>query len=172
MTPANIDLPATGVQLVTEVGREQILNSVLCKLRSEYDLIIIDCQPSFGPLTVNAPATADGVVIPVAAEFLALRGVVLPMQSIEEVQSRINPALEVNGALITVYTKTLHCEEVCQRACETFSEKVFHMFIPCSIKLPDPAVAAVLVVVYAPERKTSKEYREVARGLIARSIVA
>ena len=144
--PANIDLSAAEVQLVTEVGREQILNSVLRKLKSEYD--------------------------PVAAEFFALRGVALLMQSIEKVQSRINPALEVDGVLITMYTKTLHCEEVCQRVYEAFSEKVFHTFISRSIKLPDSTVAAAPVVVYAPEHKTSKEYREVARELIARGIVA
>ena len=82
--PANIDLSAAEVQLVTEVGREQILNSVLRKLKSEYDLIIVDCQPSLGLLTVNALAAADGVIIPVAAEFFALRGVALLMQSIEK----------------------------------------------------------------------------------------
>ena len=108
----------------------------------------------------------------VAAEFFALRGVALLMQSIEKVQSRINPALEVDGVLITMYTKTLHCEEVCQRVYEAFSEKVFHTFISRSIKLPDSTVAAAPVVVYAPEHKTSKEYREVARELIARGIVA
>ena len=107
-----------------------------------------------------------------AAEFFALRGVALLMQSIEKVQSRINPALEVDGVLITMYTKTLHCEEVCQRIYEAFSEKVFHTFISRSIKLPDSTVAAAPVVVYAPEHKTSKEYREVARELIARGIVA
>ena len=113
--PANIDLSAAEVQLVTEVGREQILNGVLRKLKAEYDVIIVDCQPSLGLLTVNALAAADGVIIPVAAEFFALRGVALLMQSIEKVQSRINPALEVYGVLVTMYTNTLHCEEVCQR---------------------------------------------------------
>lgn len=135
--PANIDLSAAEVQLVTEVGRAD-LNSVLRKLKSEYDLIIVDCQPSLGLLTVNALAAADGVIIPVAAEFFALRGVALLMQSIEKVQSRINPALEVDGVLITMYTKTLHCEEVCQRVYEAFSEKVFHTFISAPSNCPIP----------------------------------
>ncbi len=81
--PANIDLSAAEVQLVTEVGREQILASVLRPIINEYDAIIIDCQPSLGLLTVNALTAADGVIIPVAAEFFALRGVALLMQSIE-----------------------------------------------------------------------------------------
>ena len=170
--PANIDLSAAEVQLVTEVGREQILNGVLRKLKNEYDVIIIDCQPSLGLLTVNALTAADGVIIPVAAEFFALRGVALLMQSIEKVQSRINPSLEVYGVLVTMYTKTLHCEEVMQRIYEAFQSKVFHTVISRSIKLPDSNVAAAPIVIFAPEHKTSKEYREVARELVARGIVA
>ncbi|EPI58652.1 putative sporulation initiation inhibitor protein Soj, partial [Gardnerella vaginalis JCP8066] len=116
--PANIDLSAAEVQLVTEVGREQILAGVLRKVRNEYDVIIIDCQPSLGLLTVNALTAADGVIIPVAAEFFALRGVALLMQSIEKVQHRINPDLQVFGVLVTMFTRTLHSEEVLQRIYE------------------------------------------------------
>ncbi len=170
--PANIDLSAAEVQLVTEVGREQVLTSVLRPLKDEYDVIIIDCQPSLGLLTVNALTAADGVIIPVAAEFFALRGVALLMQSIKKVQSRINPSLEVYGVLVTMFTKTLHCEEVMQRIYEAFQEKVFHTVISRSIKLPDSTVAAAPITFYSPGHKTSKEYREVARELVAEGIVA
>ena len=162
--PANIDLSAAEVQLVTEVGREQVLAGVLRQ--------VIDCQPSLGLLTVNALTAADGVIIPVAAEFFALRGVALLMQSIEKVQSRINPSLEVYGVLVTMYTRTLHCEEVLQRIYEAFQGKVFHSVISRSIKLPDSTVAAAPITIYAPNHKTAKEYREVARELIANDIVA
>ena len=170
--PANIDLSAAEVQLVTEVGREQVLAGVLRQVKDEYDVIIIDCQPSLGLLTVNALTAADGVIIPVAAEFFALRGVALLMQSIEKVQSRINPSLEVYGVLVTMYTRTLHCEEVLQRIYEAFQGKVFHSVISRSIKLPDSTVAAEPITLYAPSHKTAKEYREVARELIANDIVA
>ena len=170
--PANIDLSAAEVQLVTEVGREQVLAGVLRQVKDEYDVIIIDCQPSLGLLTVNALTAADGVIIPVAAEFFALRGVALLMQSIEKVQSRINPSLEVYGVLVTMYTRTLHCEEVLQRIYEAFQGKVFHSVISRSIKLPDSTVAAAPITIYAPSHKTAKEYREVARELIAHDIVA
>ena len=170
--PANIDLSAAEVQLVTEVGREQVLASVLRPLKDEYDVIIIDCQPSLGLLTVNALTAADGVIIPVAAEFFALRGVALLMQSIKKVQSRINPSLEVYGVLVTMFTKTLHCEEVMQRIYEAFQEKVFHTVISRSIKLPDSTVAAAPITFYSPGPKTSTEYREVARELVAEGIVA
>ena len=170
--PANIDLSAAEVQLVTEVGREQVLAGVLRQVKDEYDVIIIDCQPSLGLLTVNALTAADGVIIPVAAEFFALRGVALLMQSIEKVQSRINPSLEVYGVLVTMYTRTLHCEEVLQRIYEAFQGKVFHSVISRSIKLTDCTVAAAPITIYASNHKTAKEYREVARELIANDIVA
>ena len=170
--PANIDLSAAEVQLVTEVGREQVLAGVLRQVKDEYDVIIIDCQPSLGLLTVNALTAADGVIIPVAAEFFALRGVALLMQSIEKVQSRINPSLEVYGVLVTMYTRTLHCEEVLQRIYEAFQGKVFHSVISRSIKLPDSTVAAAPITIYAPNHTTAKDYREVARELIANDIVA
>lgn len=170
--PANIDLSAAEVQLVTEVGREQILASVLRPIVNEYDAIFIDCQPSLGLLTVNALAAADGVIIPVAAEFFALRGVALLMQSIEKVQTRINPSLEVYGVLVTMYTHTLHCDEVMQRIYEAFGDKVFHSVISRSIKLPDANVAAAPITYYAHNHKTAREYREVARELIAKGIVA
>ena len=170
--PANIDLSAAEVQLVTEVGREQVLAGVLRQVKDEYDVIIVDCQPSLGLLTVNALTAADGVIIPVAAEFFALRGVALLMQSIEKVQSRINPSLEVYGVLVTMFTHTLHCDEVLQRIYEAFQGKVFHSVIARSIKLPDSTVAAAPITIYAPNHKTAKEYHEVARELIAQGIVA
>ena len=170
--PANIDLSAAEVQLVTEVGREQVLAGVLRQVKDEYDVIIIDCQPSLGLLTVNALTAADGVIIPVAAEFFALRGVALLMQSIEKVQSRINPSLEVYGVLVTMFTHTLHCDEVLQRIYEAFQGKVFHSVISRSIKLPDSTVAAAPITVYAPNHKTAKEYREVARELIFQGVIA
>ena len=170
--PANIDLSAAEVQLVTEVGREQVLAGVLRQVKDEYDVIIVDCQPSLGLLTVNALTAADGVIIPVAAEFFALRGVALLMQSIEKVQSRINPSLEVYGVLVTMFTHTLHCDEVLQRIYEAFQGKVFHSVISRSIKLPDSSVAAAPISIYAPNHKTAKEYREVARELIAQGVVA
>ena len=170
--PANIDLSAAEVQLVTEVGREQVLAGVLRQVKDEYDVIIVDCQPSLGLLTVNALTAADGVIIPVAAEFFALRGVALLMQSIEKVQTRINPSLEVYGVLVTMFTHTLHCDEVLQRIYEAFQGKVFHSVISRSIKLPDSTVAAAPITISAPNHKPAKEYREVARELIAKGIIA
>ncbi|MBQ3480109.1 MAG: ParA family protein [Aeriscardovia sp.] len=170
--PANIDLSAAEVQLVTEMGRERILESTIRPLVDEYDAIIIDCQPSLGLLTVNALTAANGVIIPVETEFFALRGVALLMQSIEKVQTRINAGLKVFGVLPTMYTRTLHSAEVLQRIYEAFGETVFHTVISRSVKLPDATVAAAPITVFAPEHKVAKEYSEATREIIARGIVA
>jgi chromosome partitioning protein len=170
--PANIDLSAAEIQLVTEMGRERVLSTVLQPLVPEYDAIIIDCQPSLGLLTVNALTAASGVIIPVATEFFALRGVALLMDSIEKVRSRINAGLQIYGVLPTMYTRTIHSEEVLQRIYEKFGDKVFHTVISRSIKLPDASVAAAPITFFAPEHKCAKEYREATREIIARGIVA
>ena len=94
------------------------------------------------------------------------------MQSIEKVQSRINPSLEIYGVLVTMFTRTLHSDEVLQRIYEAFGDKVFHSVISRSIKLPDANVAAAPITFFAHNHKTAKEYREVAREMIYRDIVA
>ena len=91
LLPANIDLSAAEVQLVNEVAREQVLASALRKVRDEYDVILIDCQPSLGLLTVNALTASEGVIIPLICEFFALRAVALLVDSIEKVQDRPEP---------------------------------------------------------------------------------
>src|SRR4051794_33189724 len=90
--PANIDLSAAEVHLVNEVAREQILASVLRKVSGEYDVILVDCQPSLGLLTVNALTASHGVIIPLECEFFALRGVALLVETIDKVRDRLNPA--------------------------------------------------------------------------------
>ncbi|HXQ58425.1 MAG TPA: AAA family ATPase, partial [Actinomycetes bacterium] len=101
LLPSNIDLAAAEVLLVGEVAREQALSRVLRVLRKRYDYILIDCPPSLGLLTVNALTAADGVLIPLECEYFALRGMALLMDTIEKVQERLNPDLEIVGILAT-----------------------------------------------------------------------
>lgn len=116
LLPANIDLSAAEVQLVNEVAREQVLASALRKVRDEYDVILIDCQPSLGLLTVNALTASEGVIIPLICEFFALRAVALLVDSIEKVQDRLNPDLEISGVLATMFdARTIHSKEVLAR---------------------------------------------------------
>lgn len=138
LLPANIDLSAAEVQLVNEVAREQVLDRALKSVEDEYDVVLIDCQPSLGLLTVNALTAAHGVIIPLICEFFALRAVALLVETIEKVQDRLNPRLQVDGVLATMYdARTLHSREVISRLVEAFGDKVFETVIKRSIKFAD-----------------------------------
>ena len=109
LLPSNIDLSGAEVQLVHEVGREFVLGGVLEPLLPEYDVVLIDCQPSLGLLTVNALACAAGVLVPLECEYFAMRGVALLLETIDKVSSRLNPRLGIDGLLATMYdSRTLH----------------------------------------------------------------
>ncbi len=113
LLPSNIDLSAAEVQLVHEVAREQTLQRVLAPALSQYDVILIDCQPSLGLLTVNALTASDGVIVPLECEYFALRGVALLKTTIDKVVERLNPKLEIDGVLGTMFDgRTLHSREV------------------------------------------------------------
>ena len=171
--PANIDLSAAEVHLVSEVAREQILAGVLRKVQNDYDVILIDCQPSLGLLTVNALTASHGVIIPLAAEYFALRGVALLIETIDKVRDRLNPMIELDGIVTTMYDpRTLHAREVLERVVETFDDKVFDTVITRTVKFPDASVAAKPILVYAPENPASEAYLQLAREVIQRGAVA
>lgn len=171
--PANIDLSAAEVHLVSEVAREQILAGVLRKVEKDYDVIIIDCQPSLGLLTVNALTASHGVLIPLAAEFFALRGVALLIETVDKVRDRLNPAIELDGIVTTMYDpRTLHAREVLERVVETFGDKVYDTVITRTVKFPDASVAAKPILTYAPENAASEAYLQLAREMVARGQVA
>lgn len=171
--PANIDLSAAEVQLVGEVAREQALARVLRPITDEYDVILIDCQPSLGLLTINALTAAHGVIVPLEAEFFALRGVALLMETIEKVCDRLNPRLVLDGILTTMYDgRTLHSREVLERVREGFGDKVYDTVIGRTVKFPDASVATEPITSYAPTHAGAEAYRRLARELVARGSVA
>ena len=167
LLPANIDLSAAEVQLVNEVAREQVLASALRKVQNEYDVILIDCQPSLGLLTVNALTASHGVIIPLICEFFALRAVALLVDSIEKVQDRLNPDLEITGVLATMFdARTIHSKEVLARIIDAFGDKVFDTVIKRTVKFPDATVSAEPILSYASNHTGAQAYRQVARELI------
>ena len=173
LLPANIDLSAAEVQLVTEVARESALSRALRPALDEYDEIIVDCQPSLGLLTVNALTAAHGVLIPLECEFFALRGVALLVETIEKVRDRLNPRLQVDGILATMYdSRTLHAREVVARVHEAFGDTLFHTVIARTVKFPDATVAAEPITTYAPTHSGAAAYRQLARELVARGDAA
>lgn len=171
--PANIDLSAAEMNLVTEMGRERVLEGILHKVKDDYDVIIIDCQPSLGLLTVNALTAAHGVLIPMATEFFALRGVALLIQTIDKVKARTNPTLELDGLIATMHdARTLHSKEVLERLQEAFPGKVFDTAIARTVKFPDATVARKPITQFAPSSDAAEAYRRVARELVQRGSAA
>ncbi len=173
LLPANIDLSAAEVQLVSEVARESALTRALRPALDEYDVVVVDCQPSLGLLTVNALTAAHGVVIPLECEFFALRGVALLVETIEKVRDRLNPRLQVDGILATMYdSRTLHAREVVARVHEAFGDRLFQTVISRTVKFPDATVAAEPITSYAPSHAGAEAYRQLARELVARGDAA
>jgi len=167
--PANIDLSAAEVQLVGEVAREQILARVLRPVLDDYDVILIDCQPSLGLLTVNALTAAHGVVIPLECEFFAMRGVALLIDTINKITDRLNPRLQIDGILATMFdSRTLHSKEVVRSVVDHFGDQVFHTVISRTVKFPDATLAAEPITSYASTHGAATAYRQLARELIAR----
>jgi chromosome partitioning protein len=169
LLPANIDLSAAEVQLVGEVAREQILARTLRPVIDDYDVIFIDCQPSLGLLTVNALTAAHGVVIPLETEFFAMRGVALLIETIEKITDRLNPRLEIDGILATMYDgRTLHSREVVRSVVDHFDDTVFHTVISRTVKFPDATLAAEPITSYASTHAGAEAYRQLARELVSR----
>jgi chromosome partitioning protein len=168
LVPSNIDLSAAEVQLVSEVAREQTLLRILADIRDEYDYILIDCQPSLGLLTVNALTAAQGVVIPLECEFFSLRGVALLVDTIDKVKERLNPSLEINGILATMYdARTVHCREVFSRVVEAFGDTVFQTVITRTVRFPETTVAGQPITTWAPTSSGASAYRDLAKEVLA-----
>ncbi|WP_370246619.1 ParA family protein [Nocardioides sp.] len=171
LLPSNIDLSAAEVQLVHEVAREQTLQRVLAPALERYDVILIDCQPSLGLLTVNALTASDGVIVPLECEYFALRGVALLKTTIDKVRERLNPRLEIDGVLGTMYDgRTLHSREVMERLVQAWGEKVFHTVIRRTVKFSDSTVAGEPITTYASSSSGAEAYRELAKEVALRCL--
>lgn len=169
LVPSNIDLAAAEVQLVNEVAREQTLQRALAPVLADYDFVLIDCQPSLGLLTVNALTASNGVIVPLECEYFALRGVALLKTTIDKVQERLNPNLEIDGVLGTMFdTRTLHGREVMDRLVEAWGDQVFHTVIRRTVKFSDSTVAGEPITSYAGKSTGADAYRQLAREVLAR----
>ncbi len=169
LLPSNIDLSAAEVQLVSEVAREQTLQRILQPALPDYDYVLIDCQPSLGLLTVNALTAAHGVLIPLECEFFSLRGVALLIDTIEKVRERLNPNLNVDGILATMYDgRTVHGREVFARVVEAFGDTVYDTVITRTVRFPETTVAGEPITTWAPTSTGAKAYRNLAKEVLAR----
>jgi chromosome partitioning protein len=171
LLPSNIDLSAAEVQLVHEVAREQTLQRILAPAIADYDVILIDCQPSLGLLTVNALTASHGVIVPLECEYFALRGVALLKTTIDKVTERLNPKLSIDGVLGTMYDgRTLHGREVMERLVQAWGDTVFHTVIRRTVKFSDSTVAGEPITTYAGSSTGAEAYRQLAKEVIARCL--
>ena len=167
LVPSNIDLSAAEMELINEFGRERVLSDALAKQAENFDTIIIDCPPSLGLLTINALTAADGVLIPVNSEYLAMRGLQLLLDTIAKVRARLNPRLEVVGILPTMYdARTLHAREIIGELTQRYGEKI-PIFDPVrrSVRFAEAPIVGQSILDYAEDLEGALTYRELAEGL-------
>jgi chromosome partitioning protein len=167
--PSGIDLAGAEMQLINEVAREQAMSRALAPLIGSYDVILIDCQPSLGLLTVNALTAADGVIVPMECEYFALRGVALLKGTIDKVQRLLNPRLKIVGLVGTMFDgRTLHSREVMSTLVDGWGDDVFHTVIRRTVKFSEATVAGEPLTVYAEDSPGASSYRDLAKEVLFR----
>ena len=162
LIPANIELSQAELDLVGEMKRELMLREMLQPVRRAYDYILVDCLPSLGLLTINALSAADRIIIPLQAEYLAMKGVGLLLNTVSRVKERINPGLEIAGVLLTMVSlRTLHSREVIEVTRKVFGEriKVFDTVIPASVRFKEAPAAGESILTYAANTDGANAYR-------------
>lgn len=164
---SRIDLVGAELELVNKPNREKVLRQAIESVRPDYDFILIDCSPSLGNITVNALTAADSVIIPVQAEYFALDGITQLLNTIRIIKSRLNPELEIEGFLVTMYDARLRLANQIYEELKThFGDMVFSTVIPRNIKLSESPSHGLPVILYDPECRGSISHRQLARELI------
>ena len=165
VSPSCLDLSAAESELISEPGRELILKGLIAKLpdKPKFDYIIIDCPPSLGLLTLNALTASDYLVIPVQAQFLAMRGMAKIMSVVAIVQERLNPALRVGGIVITQFNrrKTLN-KSVSELIKESFCKQVFDTVIRDNVSLAEAPIKGMSIFEYSNNSNGAKDYMSLA----------
>lgn len=168
--PATPDLAGAEVELVGEEDRERAMRRGLDRVRDRYDYILIDCPPSLGLITVNMLAAADAVVIPLQCEYYALEGISQLLSTITILQQGVNPSLEVDGVVLTMYDSRLNLSrQVAADAREYFGNKVFQSVIPRNVRLAEAPSFGKPIILYDVASVGAQSYMEVARELIERT---
>ena len=169
LLPANSDLTAAEVELLNEIGREHRLRLALNEVRDRYDYIIIDCPPSLNMLTVNALSSADSVLIPMQCEYYALEGLAALMGTVEQIKEAINPRLEIEGLLRTMYDpRNSLTIDVSKQLMEYFPDKVYGSVIPRNVRLAEAPSHGMPVLRYDRASKGAKAYLALAGEIIRR----
>ena len=166
---SRIDLAGAELELINQPERERVLSKLLEPIRAKYDYILIDCSPSLGLITVNALTAADSVIIPVQAEYFALEGISKLLNTIRIIKKRLNPDLEIEGFLLTMYDSRLRLANQIYEELKTyFADMIFDTVIPRNIKLSEAPSHGLPVLMYDPESRGATSHVALAKEIIAK----
>ncbi len=167
--PSHIDLVGAEIEMLNLPSREHVISKMLAPIRGEYDYILIDCSPSLGLITVNALTAADSVIIPVQCEYFALEGISKLLNTIKIIKSKLNPRLEIEGFLLTMYDSRLRlANQIYDEVKRHFQELVFKTVIQRNVKLSESPSHGIPVILYDAESTGSKNYLALAKEIILR----
>lgn len=166
---SRIDLAGAELELIEKPDREKVLARLLMPVKDKYDYILIDCSPSLGLITVNALTAADSVIIPVQAEYFALEGISKLLNTIRIIKGRLNPALEIEGFLLTMYdSRLVLANQIYEELKGHFNSMVFNTVIPRNIKLSEAPSHGLPALLYAPDSRGATSHMMLAKEIIGK----
>ena len=167
---SRIDLAGAELELINKQGRERVLARSLESVKEMYDYILIDCSPSLGLITVNALTAADSVIIPVQAEYFALEGISKLLNTIRIIKSKLNPSLEIEGFLLTMYDARLRlANQIYEELKSHFGDMVFNAVIPRNIRLSEAPSHGLPALLYDPESRGATAHILLAKEIISKN---
>ncbi len=165
--PSNINLAGAEIELLSVEDREFLLREAVSQVRDHYDFVIIDCPPSINMLTINAMTTADTVIIPIQCEYYALEGLTQVLHMVELVQERLNPALQVEGVVFTMYdARTNLSLQVVENVKENLEQNIYKTIIPRNVRLAEAPSYGVPINIYDPRSNGANSYRMLAEEVM------
>jgi chromosome partitioning protein len=165
--PSTRDLIGAEIELVPMLAREHRLLEALRNVRDAYEYVVIDCPPSLGLLTINALTAADSVLVPLQCEYYALEGLTALMETVELIRQRLNPSLEIEGLLLTMFdTRNSLCHQVVEEVRRHFPQQVFRTIIPRNVRLSESPSHGLPAVVYDPTSRGAEAYQALAREIV------
>ncbi|MBN1412875.1 MAG: ParA family protein [Spirochaetales bacterium] len=165
--PSSIHLTGATIELIDQAEREYFLKKSIKSIESRYDFILIDCPPSLGILTLNGLVAAEYVLIPLQCEYFALEGLTLLIQTIKQIQSKLNPDLKIGGILFTMFDKRTNlANEVVQEVTGYFKDKVFRTIIPRNVRISEAPSHSMPINLYDPQCVGSKSYEQLTEEVL------
>lgn len=170
VVPSHIDLVGAELEMINYPNRESVLKEILASIKDDYDFIVIDCSPSLGLITVNALTASDSVIVPVQTEFFALEGLGKLLNTVKLVQNRLNPELQIEGILMTMYDGRLRlCNQVVSEVRRHFDEIVFSTIIHRNTKISEAPSMGKPVILYDAASKGAVNYLNLAKEILQKN---